>query len=645
MKIKFKHIAIENFCGIKQMDTPLYDRTSIKGKNAVGKSTIRNAIFWVLYNKLSDGSSTDGIRPHDENGVDIDFIDISVTLMLDVDGREIELKKVQKQKWTKPRGSQEKRFDGNINEFEINGIPKKEKDYTAYIEENIAPMETLMYCTNAMAFLGLDNKKRRAKLLSLEKEFSDADVVATDKKYVQLADMLKDGTVDELIARSKKVIKAKNDELKTIPARIDELEKQKVDIDVAELELGRNALKEQIAENKSKQEDISKQYEEYQKLADGVFELKFELNDLQRNANEGLVQQKKGLQTQIDEKNEYLMNIGNGIQRNNREIYGYESDIESGTKERNRLAELWKSVNAEVFDEDTTICPTCHRKLAQSKINKLLSTFEKAKSERLAKIEKDGLEAKQDIENAKAMILKLQECNKDNFANKEKLEKEVSDLEKQLSELPQSIDISDTKEYKTIQKQIAEKETDMQQGDSADEIRQTLKAESEDLQSRLTEIEKQIAKSENNAKLDDRIEELHAEQRNIAQKVADEERTLDLLEDFNRSKVNLLTDRVNRHFELVKWQMFKPQINGGFSEVCIPTIAGTSYDGLLNDGNKILAAIDICKAFQSVNDVVCPIMVDNTESVDDWLIPKTESQLIMIEHDKKVEKLTIEEAR
>lgn len=644
MQIKFKHISISNFCGIKQLDTPLYDRTKISGMNAVGKSTIRNSIFWVLYNKLADGSAPDGIRPHDENGVDIDFIDISATLTLDVDGREITLLKRQKQKWTKPHGKQEKRFDGNINEFEINGIPKKEVDYKKFIEENIAPMETLMFCTNAMAFLGLDNKKRRAKLLSLEKEFSDAAVVATDKKYAPLADMLKDGTVDELIARSKKVIKAKNDELKTIPARIDELEKQKVDIDVAELELGRKALQEQIAENKAKQEDISKQYEEYQKLSDGVLELKFELNGLQQKANADLEKQRLELRSQIDEKNGYLLNISNSIQRNNREIYGYESDIESGTKERNRLAELWKSVNEEVFDENTAICPTCHRELPQDERERILSEFEKSKAERLAKIEKNGLEVKQDIDNAKAMIPKLQECNKDNLVNKEKLEKEVADLEKQLSELPQSIDISDTEEYKAIQKQIAEKEAAMQQGNSADEIRQTLKAEAEDLQSQLTDIERQIAKSENNVRIDERIEELHAEQREISQKVAYEEKVLDLLEDFNRAKVNLLTDRVNRHFELVKWQMFRPQINGGYAEVCIPTIGGTSYDGLLNNGNKILAEIDICKAFQRVNDIVCLIMADNAESVDSWRVPQTDSQMLMFMRTDD-EKLTIEEAR
>lgn len=629
MQIKFKHIYIENFCGIKQLDTPLYDRTSIKGRNAVGKSTIRNSIFWVLYNKLSDGSFPDGIRPHDENGVDIDFIDISVTLTLDVDGREITILKRQKQKWTKPHGQQEKRFDGNINEFEINGIPKKEKDYTAYIEDNIAPMETLMCCTNAMAFLGLDNKKRRAKLLSLEKEFSDADVLETDKKYAPLTDMIKDGTVDELISRSKKVIKAKNDELKTIPARIDELEKQKVDIDVAELELGRNALKEQIADNKAKQEDISKEFEEQQKASDGVLELQFELSDLQRKANEGNNRKRRELDDNICDLKYSIERYVKDIDIANREIAKAEENIKCSEMELQTVRDLWTSTNAMQFDKDEEICQMCGQRLPQDKIATLVSEFDERKTRTLSDITERGNRLKSCIDAEKDRIEKLKKSLSELEQDKADSEEELSQHEKQLSELPESIDISGTEEYKAIQSQIAEKETAMQKGNNADEIRQTLKAEAEDLQSQLTEIERQIAKSENNVRLDERISELHAEQRGISQKVADEERTLDLLENFNRAKVNLLTDRVNRHFELVKWQMFKPQINGGFAEVCIPTIGGTSYDGLLNNGNKILAEIDICKAFQRVNDIVCPIMTDNAESVDSWRIPQTDSQMLL----------------
>ena len=641
--IKFKHISICNFCGIKQLDTPLYDRTTIKGQNTVGKSTIRNAIFWVLYNKLADGSAPDGIRPHDENGVDIDFIDIAVTLTIEVDGREIALKKIQKQKWTKPRNEQEKRFDGNINEFEINDIPKKEKDYKDYIE-NIIPVETLMYCTNAMAFLGMDTKKRRAKLLSLENEFSDADVVATDEKYAPLADMLMDGTIDELIARSKKVIKAKNDELKTIPARIDELEKQKVDIDVAELELGRNAIKEQIAGNKVKQDDVSKKFAEYQKLSDCIMELKFAESDLVRKANEENIKARREIEDKIADKKFLVSKVKKTISDTEKEIALNKDVIKHYETELNKARDEWNAEKEREFDENSLICPYCKQEYPADKKAQLRADFKAHKEAELNRITDKGNKAKGNLEIEKSTLSRLEAELPEHKKSLEMLNNAITDLEKQLSELPESIDVTGTEEYKAIQSQIAEKEQAMHGSNSADEIRQQLKAEESELRERLTEIERQIAKSENNAKLDERISELQADQRETAQKIADEEKTLDLLEDFSRAKVNLLTDRVNWHFEIVRWQMFKPQINGGWEQVCNPLIGGTSYYSTLNHGNKILAEIDICRAFQKSAGVKVPIFVDDAESVDGWRIPQMDNQLIILKRtDDKA--LTIEESK
>lgn len=627
--IKFKHISISNFCGIKQLDTLLYDRTTIKGQNAVGKSTIRNAVFWVLYNKLADGSAPDGIRPHDENGVDIDFIDITVTLTIEVDGREISLKKVQKQKWTKPRGGQEKRFDGNINEFEINDIPKKEKDYKDYIE-NIIPVETLMYCTNAMAFLGMDTKKRRAKLLSLENEFSDSDVVATDEKYAPLVDMLLDGTVDELIARSKKVIKAKNDELKAIPVRIDELEKQKADVDVAELELGRNALKEKIAENKAKQDDASKQYGEYRKLSDGIMELKFAEGDLVRKANENNIKARREIEDKISDKKFLVKQTEKTISDTESLINYAKSNIDEFSNELQAARDDWKAENERKFDDENLICPYCGQEYPADKKEQLKAEFENHKAEVLARITTKGNMAKHNLDKEKVTFSKLEKELPEHKESLVMLNNAIADLEKQLSELPTSIDISDTEEYKTIQKQIAEKKQALEKMSSAIGVREILEAEAEDLHIEYVEIEKQIAKADNNAKIDERIAELQAEQREVAQKIADEEKTLDLLEDFNRAKINLLTDRVNQHFEIIRWQMFKPQINGGYEQVCNPLINGTSYYSTLNHGNKILAEIDICRAFQKSSDVQLPIFIDDAESVDGWRIPQMENQLIIL---------------
>lgn len=638
--IVFKHIKINNFCAISSFSHQLHSKSIIKGRNATGKSTVKKAIQYVLNVRDENGKEISGIRPHDENGVDIDGLTTSVELTVSVDGVENTLRKDFYQK--KNRKGE---YTGeDATEYFIDDVKKGTKK--AY-DEYVATMIPHEVCINANTLLEKDTAGRRAMLSVFSKHTSD-DIVAENPQFQPIAGKVRSNSVADL----KKALREKingsknksglNDELKRIGVQIEVEESKKRDIDVAELELHRNAIKEQIAEVETKEADISKQFEEYQKLSDGVLELKFTLSDLIRKSSEELSEKRKKLQSQIDEKIEYLININDSIQRNNRDIARLECDIESGTKKRNRLLELWKSVNEEPFDESTTICPTCHRELPADKIESLRSGFEQSKVERLAKIEKDGLEVKQDIENAKSMIPKLQECNKDNLANKEKLEKEVTDLENQLSELSESIGIYDTEEYKAIQSQIAEKEAAMQKMSSAEGIRRELKDKKSQLQSQLTEVNTQIALSEENVKIDERVAELQKKQSEVAQQIADVECELDLLKEYEQKTAETLEKDVNEYFEFATVKMFDEYKDGSLKDICEFYVEGTPYSKGLNYSNRLLVEVDIARAFQKKYDICAPILLDNAESIDRNRIPNIENQLIVFQRTDD-EKLTLSE--
>ena len=149
--MRIKHLHLENFCGLKEFDSDFSDRTLVSGKNETGKSTVRNAIFYVLTGKLADGSAADGIRPCDKNGEPINFVDIVVELETEHEGRNITFKKVQHQKWVSHRGSNEKSYEGDETLCEINGVPKKIKDYeygiqfaSFYMPGNFVPQVRMM---------------------------------------------------------------------------------------------------------------------------------------------------------------------------------------------------------------------------------------------------------------------------------------------------------------------------------------------------------------------------------------------------------------------------------------------------------------------------------------------------------------------
>ena len=155
-------------------------------------------------------------------------------------------------------------------------------------------------------------------------------------------------------------------------------------------------------------------------------------------------------------------------------------------------------------------------------------------------------------------------------------------------------------------------------------------AEKQALLDRISEITITLHKQDTNDAHRTRIKELTDKQLQTAQSIANEEKMLDLLKDYQRAKIDLVTDEINSYFTVIKWQFYKEQINGGFAEVCLPLVNGTSYDGLLNHGDKLLAEIDLCSAFQKKAGVTCPIIIDDTESLDEWRIPKIDSQLICI---------------
>ena len=643
--MKINSLTIENFCGHRKKDSyPFGHKTVIKGANAVGKSTLKKAIQYVLNCRDESGKEIIGIRPHDENGVDAQGLETMAELGITVDGRPITMKKVFRENINK-KGE----FTGNVTDYSISDIPKRLKDYEEYLGE-IIPNSI---CINAQEFLQKDTTNRRKLLEETFSQHTVDDIIDENPEFESLRDMLKDGTVEELKTRCRVKLKGSKgkcgsrgleDLLAEIPARIDEVEKQKVDIDVAELELQRNGLKEQIAANKAKQDDISKQYEDYQKLSDGILELKLELNGLQQKANLDLEKKRAEIRGEISTVDNQLADVARQINLNKRNIMSVEKAIKENEAERAKQEELWYAAEKRVFDEDSLKCPYCGQDYPAEKKEQLRAEFEAHKAEEKRRIEEEGSSLKEAIEKGKAELARLKVTLKENEDSEITLTESIRGLEAAYAEIPTSVDISDTEEYKSIQSQIAEKETAMRKENSADENRKSLKAELEDLQAQLTEVEKQIAKSQINVQIDERIEELHKEQREIAQKIADVEKEYDLLKRFDRRKAQVLESDVNSYFDFVHVRMFDEQVNKEFKEVCLIISGGESYDRNLNHGDKILAEMDVCRAFQKKYGVCLPIILDDCESVDSWRVPQVENQLILImRSDDKELKVEVEE--
>lgn len=634
MNIKLLNMRVENFMCYASKDFDFYAITKLMAKNGVGKSTIATAYLWCLFNCDYELEDNPVVR-READGVSVDDMDVSVELVLDVDGKEITMKKVQK------RTYKEAVKDGKIvttvsdnNSYYINSVPKTLTAFNEYLGIN---MKMFKACSNINAFLSRKPDKMREYLFSLIESVTDLDMARSRKELAELVPMLEKYTVEEIRSMNKLISSNVDKQSPVIDGQIKEKERDiqiKSDIDVSDLELLRNSLKEQITDCIAKQTDNDKLIDEYDKASADVLDLKFKQGDLSRKANEENIKVRREIEDKIADKKFLVKQTKKTVADTERCIVSSEKAIECIKASLQTERDKWKEENERKFDDSSLICPYCGNEYKEDKKEQLKADFAKHKADNLKTITDNGNMYKERLDKEKATLESLKAELPQHKESLEMLNTAIADLEKQLSELPQKIDVTATEEYKALEQQIAEKEEAMHKANDISVVKAELKAQETALRQQLAECESQIAKSDTAAD-EQRLEELRAEQRTQEQNKANAEKILDLLDELDKAKNETLSDSINSHFSLVKWKLFELNKSGGYKSVCIPTVDGKSIlTTMSNKGNRILGRVDICNSIQKISGMSVPIILDDSESLDSTNQKKVadmvDSQLIML---------------
>ena len=666
MRMILKSLHGENFKGIKSIDIKFGEKkTKISGQNASGKTTIFDIFSWLFFNKNSAGEEKFNVRPLDKDGKRIDNVEIKVVGVIDVDGKEVELSKVQKQNWVKKRGTNTVSLQGNPNSYEIDGYPKSEAEFKAYISGLAQSEEMFKMLTNPQYFSSLKWKEQRDILMKLVAEVSDVELAQTDAKYAPLIDELeKAPSTDDIRAKFSKALSEWKKKQAEIPVRIDEAEKSKIDVDVAEQELAKADLTRGIAECDKKIENAGSALGD---LRSKEMQLQFDMSGMEQTMNRELSNKRSIMDAELRDCKNELEHFAVTISLKEKQISDNEKTITDADAERKKLGEQYNSEKAKafdetpylfdeskwIFDESTTVCSLCGQKLPADKIEQLKTDFEERKTKAKADAKRKLNDSKSDFITQKES--NLEEIKADGFAKKnliEELTKENADLQmeidslkkqeqgtftnkeelcKLLSEIPEEADYSQNEEYAKLKARHNEvlAEIEKLESEGADKVVTDLKAEKTNLQSQLDEVNKIIAQAANNVAIDDRIETLRDEQKEIGQKVADQEQMLYLLEEFIRFKLNKVSESINSHFKTVNFKLFEMQLNGGMKDCCECTVNGVPYS-TLNSGHRIVAGLDIIRPLSELYGVSVPIFVDNAESLNEFNVPDMDAQLILL---------------
>ena len=599
--MKITHIFAQNFCkfyGKNTLDTDFSMKTVLSGQNEVGKSTVKRIILDVLNCHDENDREITGIRPHDENGVEIDDVDITRAVTFEIDGKAKTLKKVTRQKRNK-KGE----ITGSVTDYSINDVPYKMADYNQYINDNIAELGVLPFSLNAMTLLNKSQAEQRLALASYFGTHTDEEICDMFPQFAELKPMFDDGDVDQLkkVCRGKlngtggrngsKGLVKERDEIST---RIDTIHSTNEYTDLAELESQKLAT-----------------------LLSGEFDQKKRME----------------LQLQIDGFNASIHKTESMIRTRKTSIKTSEREIEDCARDLEKVRADWKKAKELAFDESSVNCPMCGQRLPEDKIESMRAEFDERKAKNLKELEdkgnalsSDSKKLKQAIEDKKKEIAGL-------GAELKELTIRRDAVEMELGMVPTDIDMTGNSEYQALKAKIEEKEKALADENDTSELIRKLKNERNELLRQVSSVDTKIELGvANNKRIDDSIADLEDKRKDLNQEIADWERKLDLLKEFTRKKNELLQADVNKYLNFATAKLFRPLLNGDTEECCDFVYNGEAYARNLNHGARMLTEVDICRAFQKVASVNFPIIIDDTESVDDWRIPQIDNQLILLKH-------------
>ena len=670
MRMILKSLRLENFKGVKDKTYEFGKTTRVSGMNRRGKTTIGAAWYWLTSDKNYELVSNPNIRPDN-----IEDCIPTVTADVDVDGKEITLSKMQKRKVGKPDKNGVSKVT-ITNTYEINSVPKTERDFKAYLEELGFEFDKFLICSHPNVFtkdLSLKKKQdeMRKYLFTMASEKTDLEIAQMNKETADVAKLLESYKFEEIEAMNNASKKKAVEQLDAIPNQIIGLEKAKVDVDVAEQELAKADLTRRIAECDKKIAGADHSLDE---LRDKEMRLQLDISGITQTMNRELSNRRYEIDADLRGCEDELKHLEQTISLKENQIVGNEKAITDADAERKKIGEKYNAEYAKafdeapylfdeskwVFDENSTVCSLCGQKLPEDKIEQLKADFEsqkekaKADAEEKLKAKRFKFDTDKKVElnrlntigtEKKELITELTKKNADLNTEIDALKKQEQDaiakkeeLSNQLSEIPSEADYTQNEDYVKLKAERDKVLVDIEklESDGADKIVTDLKVEKADLQSQLDEVNKIIAQAENNVQIDDKIADMQHKQNEYGQAKADAERILYQLKEVSKRKNKLLVEEINQHFGIVRWKLFDFQKNGEYKEVCIPTVLDEEtgiykvFGDTTNTGREIEAKIDICNSFQKFFNMYVPIFLDGAESINDEYVPVVDTQLILL---------------
>ena len=632
--MKLVQLNLQNFKGIEFGDFRFTNNTIIRGDNATGKTTVFDALCWLLFGKDSLDRADFQIKTL-KNGEPVHNVNHMVQATFDnEDGTGFTLKRIYREKYSNPRGGEVK-LTGHTTDYFINDVPSKEKEYKAFIN-NMINEDVFKLITNPLFFNEQYTwQNRRKLLLEMCGDVDDASVINSKEELKRLTELLNSRSVDEqrkIIASKKTAI---NKELDMIPVRIDEAVKckptpleaeQKLKDDIATIETAIKQLekdKSVIINGLDGAERTAKIREVKRKLADRKSQLMNEHTDKERRLGHNYQLSLTKLQMAECERDRYK----------DRE-YELDSQIKQEEARIDKLQAEFDEFNQSQFNKE--LCPTCGQELPASKYEGLQAKFNKNKAKKLeewqalidsAKALKQNYIEQKELMQVKAdgMCSQIEELTNDKDT-KQKAMNEVGEVD-----LDNDVQVNDLKAELFM--------LELDEDNTSDDQLKRIDSELSELADKRSTLQTELTKYDVIRDITKRINELEQEQQRLINEKNLVDETAFLLDEFVKAKVEMLEDTINKHFTITTFKMANVLVNGSVEDCCETMVDGVPYKSL-NNAARINAGIDIINALTKFYNVTAPVFIDNAEAVTKFV--NCNSQTIKLIVDETCKELCVD---
>lgn len=652
MEIKFKKIRIRNFRGLVSFEANLEGRSvRISGANGLGKSSVADAITWVLFGKDSRRRTAFPIDPVDDAGRIIHNLDVSVELEMLIDGQPTTLRRRQ-EKWVQKRGMTREQLDGHQTTCYIDGRPLPSSDFSSHVD-TIVKEELFRALTTPDYFPSLPMDQQYRLLVKIVGTRSLAEIAAKDEEALKVVDELGQRSIDQYRQGLSYDLQRTRKELETIPVRLSEVQGfiEQVKAKGAD---GKTAQRHA----KGIEEKLRQVTQEIDSMAGVVRAENARYND-QRAYIQQLRQQRAAIEYRIEKQNREARTLHHSLVCKAKEELEATEERHTAAKtmlglHERRLKDLeqqledfrrrWEEVERLSFswNAEEAVCPTCGQPLPQDQADQKRVEAEMRFNERKMK-QQDALDEEgKKLAASKQRLQDLSAAAREEMATAERLMPEARErLSKAEAEPIEQADYHDASDWQRLTAEMDQRVKELEQTTQAQEPPQlaALRTEEEGYRKELRLLEQTIDRSKQIDGYIRREKELQTQRTTLSGEVARMQTRLEAAERLQLMEANDLQKRVNDLFPSVRFRLSRELLNGREVGHCELSVDGVPYSGL-STSERINAGLELINALARHYNIVAPIVIDNAEAV--IKVAPTLGQQILLEV-SPAKKLSVEQ--